>query len=255
MYCSDPTLLPLLEGMNDTPCGAGSLAAASMQGAFSLAALDALSGGGGSAAAACGCSSGGSVGSTGAVNGSVAGAVLPPAEELAAALIAESPLIASSGPDYGGTRSGDATGGRPASDVRGGSPGAAAAAAAANGAAAAATATAAMISSPPPPMTLQLPDHLDGPTPTPFLTRSGSISNRIINGGSAPAPLARMGSTGGGLARAGSISTKKASPNRVCCNALLASYARALPAQWRRALALLEGMWVCGGELTPDIVR
>ena len=41
---------------------------------------------------------------------------------------------------------------------------------------------------------------------------------------------------------------------RVCCNALLAAYARATPPQWVRALKLLELMHECGGELTPDIV-
>jgi hypothetical protein len=40
----------------------------------------------------------------------------------------------------------------------------------------------------------------------------------------------------------------------VCCNALLAAYARACPPQWRRALRLLELMAGCGGELAPDIV-
>ena len=29
-------------------------------------------------------------------------------------------------------------------------------------------------------------------------------------------------------------------PNRVCCNALLASYSRASPPQWQRALALID---------------
>ena len=41
---------------------------------------------------------------------------------------------------------------------------------------------------------------------------------------------------------------------RVCCNALLAAYARASPPQWVKAVRLLELMWQRGGELCPDIV-
>ena len=41
---------------------------------------------------------------------------------------------------------------------------------------------------------------------------------------------------------------------RVCCNALLAAYARAQPTQWPKAIRLLDLMWGCGGELCPDIV-
>lgn len=176
MYCGDPSLAPLLSAMDDaTPCGAGGAAAASMCGAFSAAALGALSGGGGACAPAAPlpspCGNGGGSAAASARLGSPGpaaavvdiAALLPPAEELAAALVATSPAPAQP-------------------------------------------------------------------------------------------PLARAGS--GGLARAGSISAKKASPNRVCCNALLAAYARARPAaQWRRARALLDGMWAVGGELTPDIVR
>ena len=44
------------------------------------------------------------------------------------------------------------------------------------------------------------------------------------------------------------------SSDRVCCNALLAAYARAQPTQWCKALRLIELMWTCGGELCPDIV-
>eukprot|EP00198_Chlamydomonas_reinhardtii_P000668 XP_001690003.1 predicted protein [Chlamydomonas reinhardtii] len=51
-----------------------------------------------------------------------------------------------------------------------------------------------------------------------------------------------------------SLNTKKSAPNRVCCNALLAAYARATPTQWQRAIRLLELMWQIGGELCPDIV-
>lgn len=35
-----------------------------------------------------------------------------------------------------------------------------------------------------------------------------------------------------GLTR--SLNSKKSSPNRVCCNALLAAYARATPPRWRQ---------------------
>lgn len=65
---------------------------------------------------------------------------------------------------------------------------------------------------------------------------------------SAPAPSASA------ILRTRSISNRKTAPNRVCCNALLAAYARAHPPQWLKALRLLELMWECGGEVCPDIV-
>ena len=40
----------------------------------------------------------------------------------------------------------------------------------------------------------------------------------------------------------------------MCCNALLAAYARAHPPQWPKALRLLDAMGTFGGELAPDIV-
>lgn len=358
MYCSDPSLTPLLEGMEDTPCGAGALAAASMQGAFSVAALDALSGGGGS-----GASRGGSVGGAAALQ-------LPPAEELAAALVAASspPMEAAASPEVSAAsdhRSGHrivgkseerdhvAEGGSWAGDdaaeevtVMEGVPrgavssrsspplpsflspqqspvpsppsqrprsaaapptdsqihshsqsgkqaaaspfGAAAAAAAADhdgsptpGTNGAVTTFAAAAASPQRTTTCasasataaaaaaaHAAPRLDRASstarvlfqgrPHPSLQHANSITAPLTRTGSGAgfgAALARVGSGGLGLARAGSISAKKSSPNRVCCNALLASYARAAPAQWKRALALLEGMWACGGELTPDIVR
>lgn len=43
-------------------------------------------------------------------------------------------------------------------------------------------------------------------------------------------------------------------PNRICCNALLAAYARAKPSQWQRALGLIQAMWTGGPLLTPDVV-
>ena len=36
-------------------------------------------------------------------------------------------------------------------------------------------------------------------------------------------------------------------PLRVCCNALLAAYARAQPTQWLKAVRLLDLMWQVGG--------
>ena len=65
---------------------------------------------------------------------------------------------------------------------------------------------------------------------------------------SAPAPSATV------MFRTRSISNRKTAPNRVCCNALLAAYARAHPPQWLKALKLIELMWECGGEVCPDIV-
>jgi pentatricopeptide repeat protein len=46
----------------------------------------------------------------------------------------------------------------------------------------------------------------------------------------------------------------RVTPNRVCCNALLAAYARAKPPQWHKALHLLRAMWGGGPTLTPDPV-
>ncbi|KAG7669994.1 hypothetical protein Ndes2526B_g06369 [Nannochloris sp. 'desiccata'] len=46
----------------------------------------------------------------------------------------------------------------------------------------------------------------------------------------------------------------RVAPNRVCCNALLAAYARAKPPQWQRALHLLQAMWSGGPTLIPDVV-
>ncbi|GBF93674.1 hypothetical protein Rsub_06777 [Raphidocelis subcapitata] len=293
MYACDPSLAPLLEGMGDTPCGAGAAAAASVQGAFSLAALDALSGGGGG---------GGSGGGAGAPD---AAAALPPAEELAAALVAGAaaappgtppavtrgerrdgfgrggsasppppppppPLLPGSPPACGaGGDGGPAAGGEP--HRGGGSIWRAAAAAAGGGghspepgqpplpAAGQPPAFSplrpplAPSPAPPPPAGPPRPAGDAPPSPPPAPAAAPAPPQRPLERSpSGGAGLARSGS--GGLSRAGSISAKKASPNRVCCNALLASYARAAPAQWRRALALLRGMWACGGELTPDIV-
>ncbi|KAL4458358.1 hypothetical protein ABPG75_013223 [Micractinium tetrahymenae] len=46
----------------------------------------------------------------------------------------------------------------------------------------------------------------------------------------------------------------RVTPNRVCCNALLAAYARAKPPQFQRALHLLAAMWDGGPTLVPDAV-
>lgn len=236
MYCADPALAPLLEGMEDT-----AVAAASMQGAFSLAALAALSGGGGSS------------GSDGAT---AAGGQLPPAEELVAGLAA-----AKSGDCVSGQKSGarlpspsndsarrPSSGSPPRAPGTPGNDDVAAARDQGNGATGLGR-----LSSP----TRLLPRMDSAASPGSAggaaLARAASASGGAAGVLGASGALARAGS--GGLARAGSLSSKKASPNRVCCNALLASYARAAPAQWGRALALLRGMWACGGELTPDIVR
>eukprot|EP00879_Flechtneria_rotunda_P000660 GHRR01000774.1.p1 GENE.GHRR01000774.1~~GHRR01000774.1.p1 ORF type:complete len:981 (+),score=385.98 GHRR01000774.1:3353-6295(+) len=90
-----------------------------------------------------------------------------------------------------------------------------------------------------------------------LLASPGRLQRSNSLGGSSPPGsflMAGMGSPGTRLARASSLNSKKSYPNRVCCNALLAAYARAQPARWRRALKLLDVMWQCGGELVPDIV-
>jgi pentatricopeptide repeat protein len=46
----------------------------------------------------------------------------------------------------------------------------------------------------------------------------------------------------------------RVAPNRVCCNALLAAYARARPPLWQKALTLLGAMWAGGAALAPDVV-
>lgn len=63
-----------------------------------------------------------------------------------------------------------------------------------------------------------------------------------------------QGLSGDFCSRAPGAGSRKTAPNRVCCNALLAAYARADPPQWQKALKLLQLMWLCGGEVCPDIV-
>jgi len=46
----------------------------------------------------------------------------------------------------------------------------------------------------------------------------------------------------------------KVTPNRVCCNALLAAYARARPTQWKKAVNLLQSMWEGNETVHPDVV-
>jgi hypothetical protein len=111
------------------------------------------------------------------------------------------------------------------------------------------------------------------PTPAQLTTSSGSGQGGHSSGRTPPAgspPHSTMGSASspqqqpavttsrltraGSLTRSGSLNNRKVAPNRVCCNALLAAYARAAPPQWSKAVALLEGMGECGGELCPDIV-
>lgn len=43
-------------------------------------------------------------------------------------------------------------------------------------------------------------------------------------------------------------------PNRVCCNSLLAAYARARPTQWRRAVDFLQSLWNEEESMQPDVV-
>lgn len=50
-----------------------------------------------------------------------------------------------------------------------------------------------------------------------------------------------------GLTR--SLNSKKSSPNRVCCNALLAAYARATPPRWKQVGWLGTGCCVGCTEL------
>jgi hypothetical protein len=54
--------------------------------------------------------------------------------------------------------------------------------------------------------------------------RQGSLQRSGSMGMASP-----VGAVGLRLGRAGSLNSKKSSPNRVCCNALLAAYARAVP--------------------------
>jgi hypothetical protein len=53
-----------------------------------------------------------------------------------------------------------------------------------------------------------------------------------------------------GLTR--SLNSKKSSPNRVCCNALLAAYARATPPRWRQVCV---GGWPGGLKGGDGIVH
>ncbi|KAI7840212.1 hypothetical protein COHA_005994 [Chlorella ohadii] len=63
------------------------------------------------------------------------------------------------------------------------------------------------------------------------------------------------GGEGEGLASMFNFShAARVTPNRVCCNALLAAYARAKPPQYQRALHLLSAMWDGGPTLAPDAV-
>ena len=72
-------------------------------------------------------------------------------------------------------------------------------------------------------------------TPSPSPAPAGSSPLALTLGCS---PLARTTSTpilpGHSLLRSTSLNSKKSAPNRVCCNALLAAYARATPCQWRK---------------------
>ncbi|KAL3159478.1 hypothetical protein ABBQ38_009900 [Trebouxia sp. C0009 RCD-2024] len=50
------------------------------------------------------------------------------------------------------------------------------------------------------------------------------------------------------------MNVSQIAPNRVCCNALLAAYARAKPTCWQKALAFLEVMQSSEGHIRPDTV-
>ncbi|KAL6779730.1 PPR8 [Auxenochlorella protothecoides x Auxenochlorella symbiontica] len=81
----------------------------------------------------------------------------------------------------------------------------------------------------------------------------GASSGLPSTGGlSAPGSPARAGSPPGPAFAFGHAA--RVTPNRVCCNALLAAYARARPPQWQRAVHLLRAMWEGGPTLAPDAV-
>eukprot|EP00892_Ulva_mutabilis_P012355 jgi/Ulvmu1/9492/UM052_0062.1 len=78
-----------------------------------------------------------------------------------------------------------------------------------------------------------------------------------------PAGMTRGGSTGGSsrsfrghlsLPAPTRLPACREGPNRVCCNAVLASYSHASPPQWQRALALIDCMAQHPGALSPDTV-
>lgn len=52
-----------------------------------------------------------------------------------------------------------------------------------------------------------------------------------------------------GLLRTSSLNAKKAAPNRVCCNALLAAYARAQPPQVTACPLILDVFFGCFGDV------
>lgn len=75
-----------------------------------------------------------------------------------------------------------------------------------------------------------------------MLYRAASLPHQMgtLGGGGGGPGSASPGGGGGqagngtrGLLRTSSLNTKKSAPNRVCCNALLAAYARAVPTQVR----------------------
>ncbi|DBA86091.1 TPA: hypothetical protein ACH3X1_005611 [Trebouxia sp. C0004] len=63
-----------------------------------------------------------------------------------------------------------------------------------------------------------------------------------VGGSMGPAPVLRH------------MNVSQIAPNRVCCNALLAAYARAKPTLWQKALAFLEVMQSSTGHIQPDTV-
>ncbi|KAA6424588.1 MAG: hypothetical protein FRX49_05797 [Trebouxia sp. A1-2] len=63
-----------------------------------------------------------------------------------------------------------------------------------------------------------------------------------VGGSMGPAPVLRH------------MNVSQIAPNRVCCNALLAAYARAKPTLWQKALAFLGVMQSSTGHIQPDTV-
>eukprot|EP00803_Ostreobium_quekettii_P010298 evm.model.scf_32EXC.4 EVM.evm.TU.scf_32EXC.4 scf_32EXC:118782-128291(-) len=99
---------------------------------------------------------------------------------------------------------------------------------------------------------LSMPPQWETPASSSFpLDGRQQAVNDALRAVSPPSP---GGALVGLYPRAPWMRSRKATPNRVCCNALLAAYARAKPAQWQKAQRLLQLMWECGGEVCPDIV-
>lgn len=84
--------------------------------------------------------------------------------------------------------------------------------------------------------------------------RPSSSSSSGLGGGGGDSLHEGTDTSSGGMALFNFSHAARVTPNRVCCNALLAAYARAKPPQWERAVKLLEAMWGGGPVLSPDAV-